>query len=259
MNTQEILNNLAGLEKELQNIKSARVMAEETISSYQETQKEIEKLINGLGQVGASLVTLAKGLKSQDAALSERIRDAVGKMDQELSSVKTAFQDSCEKSNASFNESVAKSLDSLRHEIDALSEAFEKGNGSFKQNINKLEALGDSITTANNDVKDVKAAVDAFRSQLENSCNKQDEAFAGIERNCHEMGAKMKDIEEREKAVEDRLAKIESFIADDSDIRKSNYGSLQKSSRNIQIYLVIALFLLIFSLAYPFAKDFLQF
>lgn len=104
MNVQEILNNLAGLEKELRNIKSARVRVDETTASYRETQNEIAKLINGLGQVVTDLGLLTKELKVQDATLSERVKETVGKIEDELWAVNKTFEDNCEKPIASLRD-----------------------------------------------------------------------------------------------------------------------------------------------------------
>lgn len=135
MNIQEILNNLTALEKELQNIKSARAMAEETIGSCRDTQKEIVHLIDGLGQVNASLIAIAEGLKKQDDTFAGRIKQSILKINQALSFVNTAFQANCDKSNASFNENISNAIESLRHEIDNISGAFTQGNENFKHHL----------------------------------------------------------------------------------------------------------------------------
>ena len=46
MTTQEILASLSQLEQELQSIKSARVLAEETIQAYSDVKKDISTLLS---------------------------------------------------------------------------------------------------------------------------------------------------------------------------------------------------------------------
>lgn len=138
VNIQEILNNLSGLEAELQNIKSARVMAEETISSYRDTQKEVSKLTERLSDIGAFLRQLVNELKKQDTTLSEKINETVGKLDQKCLEVNHLFQDECNKTSASFNEKTINIIDNIRKEITELSGAFEKGNNIFTTHLNRL-------------------------------------------------------------------------------------------------------------------------
>jgi len=46
MTTQEILASLSSLEQELKNIKAARILAEDTITSYKEVKSEIQKFFS---------------------------------------------------------------------------------------------------------------------------------------------------------------------------------------------------------------------
>lgn len=121
-----------------------------------------------------------------------------------------------------------------------------------------MNALQTSIATANSDVKAIKIATETFQKLLEFSYTKQNEAIASINQDYNEITVKLKDIENRERAVEDRIQKIALFIANDRDTRNDNYRNIQKSSKNIQIYLIIIGILLFFLIVYPFIRNFMK-
>lgn len=248
MNPHEILNNLASLEKELQNIKSARILAESTISCYQDTQKKIARLLDGLGRINTSMVAIVEGFKSQDKTLSDRLKKTIGKIEADLTAVSNSFQSECDKSNSSFNKEIANAINDLQQKMAEISGEFSANNDSFKQHIDKLWELAKSIAKANANVGEIKEKTVEFQERLEGYYKKLDEAIEVTGKKCGDMGVMLKEINERHRDADERLKKVEQFIADDSVIRKSNYEMLQKSSKHIQIYLIIALLLLIFSI-----------
>lgn len=252
------MNNLAVLEKELQNIKSARMLVEDTITSYRDTQKEIAKLLEGLCDVNASMIAIVEGFKSQNKTISDRLWQAIEKVNADLADIAKSFQVQCDKSNTYFSQGINNSINDMRQKMSIITDKFSANNKSLKKHIDSFCILEESIANANADVGEIKEKTAELQVRFDEHFKNLTQSIESIGKECGDIGSLLNEIDKRQMATEERLQKLASFISDDSAIRKSNYETLQKSVKNINPYLIITLILLIFSICYPFFREFIK-
>ncbi len=74
MTTQEILASLSQLEKELESIESARLLAGQTVTAYKEVQEDIKSFFSEFQKVIGTLNTVSKAFDSEKTALTNDVR-----------------------------------------------------------------------------------------------------------------------------------------------------------------------------------------
>ena len=237
MTTQEILTSLANLEKELQNIKSARILTEETITSYRDVQKEVKSLLDGLKHADDSILAVMEWVKSQNVSLSEIFKQKIGAVDVQLSGISKTFKESCDKSNADFTECISDAINDLRQKTIDLVAEYTSNNVSLKQAIGELAALHTSMAEMNTYTKinSINNKVTDFYAKFEEYRVKQSAAIEEIGQQIiinKEMQEKilsqlcnvlfsiqeneLKNINKHLEIAEEKLHQIETLIFNDS-------------------------------------------
>lgn len=233
MNTQEILNNLSNLEKELQNIQSARVLAENTITAYQDTQKEIGRLIEELKDANASLTAIAKGLKGHETALSDNFNQGIDKAIGKLSDIGTEFTGNYSSVTANFGRKVSQSINSLTQDAKSLIAELAARDSSLKCHIDEFGTLKTSIARVNTVMNSIENTLASFQESSVKIANSHDANITHIWNECSQIREKLNALDDRNKAAGEML---------------------QKSSKHVQTHLIILIILTILSIVLPFIK-----
>ena len=121
MTTQEILASLSQLEQELQSIKSARILAEETIQAYSDVKKDIGTLLSEFASVTNSLNSLAHSFENENQTLSDEIQNSIKVVKGQLETLNTAFANQCNSVIIKFMESINSATDFLKTKNESLS------------------------------------------------------------------------------------------------------------------------------------------
>lgn len=247
MNMQEILDSLVALEKELQNIKSARVLVEETVTSYKLTQKEIANLLEVIKNADESLLEVIKCFQSQNLSFSDNLQQGVQEFDKHLAAIGKSFQEKCDKSNAGFDNKVAQAIGNLQQKTTSLLEQFDARNASLQQCVHEISELRSSFASTIIDAIGINKKLIDLQKNLADWLQR---IYAGL----NKISTFMADKNE----IDARLNKIETLLTDESNARKNSYAVLQKSSRRAQAYLIITILLVIIAIAYPILREYLK-
>lgn len=167
MNTQELFESLARLEKELGNIKSARVMAEETIASYRETQKEIARLLEGLIEADARLAAIGKAFEAQNLTLSDRLAAGLEIADARLNVIASEFQTKCVNSENDFSERIKAAINDLKIESGAIMKELAAENARLKDNVDILDVVHQGLENTGEAIRALDATLAGNREKLD--------------------------------------------------------------------------------------------
>jgi DNA repair exonuclease SbcCD ATPase subunit len=220
MTTQEILASLSSLEQELQNIKSARLLAEDTITSYQEVKSEIQKFFSEFQIVTASLNTVADAFKSSKASLSADVQKSIDVVKAQLETLNNAFANQCNAAVLHFVESVNQSATELKQTTVSLTNDYASNNKSFKDHIAELTKLQSSLNAASDSIVSLKQDIAKLQNELKSSQENQDKSLENIASDLKSandsqtqiMNRLSEDLKSSQKAQDDDLSDIKEKV-----------------------------------------------
>lgn len=180
MTPQEILASLSRLESELNEVASARLLVEQTANSYKEVQKELSSFVGEFQIVINSLNTVAKAFDNENQTLSNDIQNSIKVVKGQLDSLNTAFANQCNSIILKFMESINSSADSFKDKTESLFNTYESHNNVFKDRIDELTAVHNSLIKATETILSLKSDVANLQQQLIDSQKDQDKTLEKI-------------------------------------------------------------------------------
>lgn len=180
MTTQEILASLSQLEQELQSIKSARVLVEETVGAYADVKSDIKSLLNEFESVTKSLSSISSAFETENETLTTEIKNSIAVVKGQLETLNTAFANQCNSIILRFMESVNKASNDLVTKTEALSGTYERNNNDFKSSIQDLASVHSSLIEASESVASLKSDIATVQEQLNQSQKEQDATLEKI-------------------------------------------------------------------------------
>lgn len=180
MTTQEILASLSQLEQELQSIRSARALVDETVGAYAEVKNDIKSLLNEFESVTKSLNSISLAFETENETLTTEIQNSITVVKGQLDTLNTAFANQCNSVIMRFMERVNKAGNDLSVKTEALSGTYERNNNDFKSSIKELASVHSSLIKAAESVISLKADIAAFQEQLNQSQKDQDATLEKI-------------------------------------------------------------------------------
>lgn len=157
MDTNELLIAISGLEKNLEDIDSAKEQVVKTIEAYKNIHKQVASYTKSLDSVSQNISSMINAVKSNRQILgSELDKELKGKfkeMEGKLSDMKAIAHSSSEKFAIQYEQATSKIQNTLN-----------KTNESFHCSISDIQT--DFKTTANNILTDFKSNIDAESEKL---------------------------------------------------------------------------------------------
>lgn len=127
MNSQNILENLAKLENNLQNIDSARKQVETLSNSYAATEKQLKNVALEITSIATDLNVIFNTLKSNNEHLSKEIDNKVDNVIQTLISKITGIQTETDSIKKKFNKDCTSITNQLQSDINSSLDAIQNG------------------------------------------------------------------------------------------------------------------------------------
>ena len=219
MTSQEILSSLSQLEKELASISSARLLAEKTITAYQEVQSEIKVFFKEFQNVIETLNTITQALDSERTVLTSEAKATIGSLENQINEVNKTFTDKCNAAVLDFASKSYEAVDGFKSKIDSITSDFKVNNDTFKQRITELASVQTSLTNAINSVSSLKTDIAKLESQLSASQKQQDETLDSIAKELKETGANHSSI--LSKLSEDLKTSLDAQDKDLADLKSA--------------------------------------
>lgn len=219
MTTQEILASLSQLEKELESISSARLLAEKTVTAYKEVQGDIKVFFSEFQQVMDSLNRISNAFESEKSALTSDVKATVDILKGQLDTLNKAFANQCNAIVLGFVNSSNEAADGFKNKIDSLTSDYELNNDTFKTRIAELSTVQGTISKAVESVATIKADIATLQNQLTDSQNHQDATLTSIASELKSTGSRNGEILSK---LSDELKKSQDAQDEDLDSLKKN-------------------------------------
>lgn len=226
MTTQEILASLSQLEKELESIASARLLAEKTVTAYKEVQGDIKVFFSEFQKVMDSLNTISKAFESEKSALTSEVKTTVDVLKGQLDTLNKAFANQCNAIVLGFVNSSNEAAEGFKGKVDSLSADFELSNETLKSRITELSSVQGTISKAVESVATIKSDIATLQGQLSESQKQQDATLESIANELKSTGARNGEILSK---LSDDLKKSQDAQDDDlADLKKAQKASSDK-------------------------------
>ena len=219
MTTQEILASLSQLEKELESISSARLLAEKTVTAYKEVQGDIKVFFSEFQQVMDSLNRISNAFESEKSALTSDVKATVDILKGQLDTLNKAFANQCNAIVLGFVNSSNEAADGFKNKIDSLTSDYELNNDTFKTRIAELSTVQGTISKAVESVATIKADIATLQNQLTDSQKHQDATLTSIASELKSTGSRNGEILSK---LSDELKKSQDAQDEDLDSLKKN-------------------------------------
>lgn len=225
MTTQEILASLSQLEKELESISSARLLAEKTVTAYKEVQGDIKVFFSEFQQVMDSLNRISNAFESEKSALTSDVKATVEILKGQLDTLNKAFANQCNAIVLSFVDSSNEAADGFKNTIESLTSNFELNNDTFKTRIAELSTVQSSISKAVESVATIKSDIATLQNQLTDSQKHQDATLTAISSELKSTGSRngeilsklSEDLKNSQDAQDEDLNALKQFQKEQSD------------------------------------------
>ena len=179
MTTQEILASLSQLEKELESISSARLLAEKTVTAYKEVQSEIKVFFSEFRKVIKSLNRISNAFESEKSALTSDVKTTVEMLKGQLDMFSKAFSNQCDAIILGFLNSSKDAIEGFKNKINVLTADYEINNDTFKTRIKELSIVQGTLSKAIESVVTIKTDITKLQSQL-TDYHKQRDTTLGV-------------------------------------------------------------------------------
>lgn len=222
MTTQEILASLSQLEKELESIASARLLAEKTVNAYQEVQGDIKVFFSEFQKVMDSLNTVSNAFESEKSALTTDVKTTVDILKGQLDTLNKAFANQCNAIVLGFVNSSNEAADGFKTKIDSLTADFELNNDTLKSRITELSSVQGTISKAVESVSTIKSDIATLQGQLTDSQKQQDATLESIAHELKSAGARNGEI----------LSKLSEELKKSQDAQDEDLANLMKVQKS---------------------------
>lgn len=221
MTTQEILASLSQLEKELESIASARLLAEKTINAYKEVQGDIKVFFSEFQKVMESLNKLSNAFDSEKSALTSDVKTTVNVLKGQLDTLNKAFANQCNAIVLGFVNSSNEAADGFKTKIDSVTSSFELNNETLKTRITELSSVQGTISKAVESVATIKTDIATLQLQLSDSQKQQDATLETIASELKSTGTRNGEI----------LSKLSDELKKSQDAQDEDLDNLKKTQK----------------------------
>lgn len=222
MTTQEILASLSQLEKELESIASARLLAEKTVNAYKEVQGDIKVFFSEFQKVMESLNKISNAFESEKSALTTDVKTTVNVLKGQLDTLNKAFANQCNAIVLGFVNSSNEAADGFKTKVDSLTTDFELNNETLKTRITELSSVQGTISKAVESVATIKSDIATLQGQLSDSQKQQDATLESIANELKSTGARNGEI----------LSKLSAELKESQDAQDEDLANLIKAQKS---------------------------
>lgn len=167
---------LERLEKNLQNLDSARKQVEHTVKASTDLQTVVSEYIS-------SVKTLSLGLQSWESSLRAHGESLSRENEEAISRVKST----CNEIINSFGTQVEQTSTDFKSKTGSIVEKFEGQNIILTERIQDLNALKEEIKKAAAEIQAIKEPLSQISKDLKESQEKQDAVLSDIKKNIDEI------------------------------------------------------------------------
>lgn len=225
----KINQTLAQLEKDLQEINSAKNQVEKTVKASTE-------LMNVVGEYVSSVKALCVCLQAWESEL--RIRE--GSLSHEYEEAISRVNSTCTEIISSFGGIVEKTSDDFKSKTSSTLEKFTEQNKILTEHVQDLNALKNEIKKATSEIQTVKESLSQISKDLKESQESQDAVLNDLKQKSDEIigkadgiAEKIKSLHEKADSINSKLSQVNSLSHEVKTACEQIHSTLKSSSESL--------------------------
>lgn len=184
--TYDINDALERLEKNLQDLDSARTQVEKTVAASLELQRLVSDYVSSVKTLGDGLQSWDLKLNAHDENLSKEYETAISRVNSSFAEIINTFKTDAEKISSDFKSKTDGSINKLTEQNNILSER-----------VRDLNSVRDEIRKATNEIQVVKESLTQISKDLKDSQDNQDAVLNSLNQKSDQLISKVNGIEDK--------------------------------------------------------------
>ena len=221
MEEKDLLISLSEIEKNLQSLKSAKVLVEDTVGAYRDVKTDINHLLLDFTEVAHSLKSLITSIDSENNKITSEIQSSIDIANNQLNVLNNTFSSQCNSVVLNFVDSIKDVSGKFKKETQSLIEDYRTNNNNLKSRIEGLSKIHDSLISATESVVSLKTDIAELQNRLNDSQKEQDKTLEKIASDLEKTGNAhtqvltkiANDLKSSQDAQDEDLAKIKEAIS----------------------------------------------
>lgn len=170
MNTQDVLESLTSLERELSDIRSAKEMVKDTVNSYKEVRLDLDKvtagLQSGLQSISGVLIKLTTIFEGERESISSETKKVLQNLEKSCKSIQTSFEKKCHETIDPFTEHISQTTSELSKVSTTLTKDHVANNKTLKSHIAELEKIQTDLGNTIEFTNSLNPTLDSLKEEL---------------------------------------------------------------------------------------------
>ena len=174
---------LAQLEKDLQEINSARNQVESTVKASAELQKVVREYVSSVKALCVGLQAWESELRTREGRLSHEYEEAISRVNSTCNEIRNSFGAEVEKTSTEF-----------KNKTNPIVEKFTEQIGKLEKHVQDLNSLRDEIKKTTGEIESVKGTLTQISKDLKESQESQDAVLNDLKQKSDGIIGKADDI-----------------------------------------------------------------
>lgn len=217
---------LAQLEKDLQEINSARNQVESTVQASTELQKVVSEYVSSVQALCVGLQAWESELRAREGAISHEYEDAISRVNS-----------TCTEIINSFGTVVKQTSTDFKDKTGSIVEKFTEQNKILTERVQDLNALKEDIKKATTEIQDIKESLSQISKDLKESQENQDAVLNDIKQKLEAIptviSTTAEGVKEKLSTLQEKADSISSLL-----LEVNNIGhEIKSATKQIQLTL----------------------
>jgi len=221
---------LAQLEKDLQEINSARNQVENTVKASTELQKVVSEYVSSVKALCVGLQAWESELRTREGRLSHEYEEAISRVNSTCNEIVNSFGAEVEKTSTDF-----------KNKTNPVVEKFTEQIGKLEKHVQDLNALRDEIKKTTGEIESVKESLTQISTDLKESQESQDAVLKDLKQKSDEIIGKADGIAEKIESlhgkadnISSQLSQVDSLSHEIKTVCEQIHSTLKSSTESLQ-------------------------
>ena len=224
---------LAQLEKDLQEINSARDQVESTVKASTELQKVVSEYVSSVQALCVGLKAWESELRAREGAISHEYEDAISRVNSTCTEIINSFSTVVKQTSTDFKDKTG-----------SIVEKFTEQNRILTERVQDLNALKEDIKKATSEIQEIKESLSQISKDLKESQESQDAVLddiklkidaipTAISTTAGGINDKLSFLQDKADSISSLLSQVNSLGLEIKSISQQIQSTLQSSTESL--------------------------
>ncbi len=253
---------LAQLEKDLQEINSARDQVESTVKASTALQKVVSEYVSSVQALCVGLQAWESELRAREGAISHEYEDAISRVNSTCTEIINSFGTVVKQTSTDFKDKTGSIVEKVTEQNKILTERVQELN-ALKEDIKKatteIQEIKESLSQISKDLKesqesqdavldDIKQKLEAFPTIISTTAESINEKLSSLQDKADSISSQLLEVNNLGHEIKSATKQIQLTLKSSTESLLSSIESSKKDtakSININRWITIAAFIIL--------------